>query len=90
MAIKTIEAVLHRKPIVSTTHAMRGLPFDTEAILPTADTPVAFSRDILDLIGSEAARNKRHDQVSKLADLISDEPFLDRLDRVIEETRLNG
>ncbi len=89
VAIKTIEALLHERPVLATRHALRGLP---QAIVETvgyANQPEEFAQAIRMLIGSPHLLEQRLDRSRRAAQLLRDQGFYERLTEAMDAVRLS-
>jgi hypothetical protein len=81
VAIKTIEALLHDRPICGTTHAFRGLGRPVRALFPKLDDPAAFADDLRLLIENPAAAQRRLEACRAAAKELAPKRFDDAFDR---------
>lgn len=88
VAIKTIEALLHERPVVATRHALRGLPSEIADIVGYENDPEAFARQIVELLRSQRAREHQAGRVRKAAQRLREERFYERLANAMEAVRL--
>lgn len=88
IGIKTIEALLNEKPLIATSHAMRGLPQDMRELVPTFNTPEEFAIEINRLTSSKDAMSKRQREVTAAGQLLRKEPFISRLAAALDAVRL--
>lgn len=58
MKIKLIEALAHRKAVVSTSHAIRGVELEPGRSVWVADTSEEFSRGVLTLLSNQPLREQ--------------------------------
>jgi Glycosyl transferases group 1 len=87
-AMKTIEAMLHERPVVGTQHAFRGLPTEIEETIGSHNSPEGLAAAILAPLLSkerykEACRNTR-----KGAQILRDQDYFGRLTTALEAVRL--
>ena len=87
-AMKAIEALLYERPVVGTKHAYRGLP---DAICDTTgyyNDPVELAQALIKSVLNPAAYNIVTDKTRKAAKLLRGQDYFCRLDRVLEEIRM--
>jgi len=85
ISIKTMEALTLGKPVVATSHALRGVP-QGERELPTFDEAEEFSREVCRLLRDAAARAARAAEARRLAERhFSKKEYFRRWDRVLSE-----
>jgi hypothetical protein len=89
VAIKTIEAVLHERPVVATRHALRGLPAKLVDTVGHVDEPDEFAASILHLLRSAPARDEQVRRIRYAASLLRQEPFYERLAQAMAAVRLS-
>jgi hypothetical protein len=88
VAIKSIEAILHHKPVVATRHALRGLPEGVGESLNPKDGAQEFADHILELLTNEDQFDKQRHLSIAAATRLLDERFYDRLTDSLEAVRL--
>jgi glycosyltransferase involved in cell wall biosynthesis len=75
VAIKTIEALLHERPICATPHAFRGLGHAVGSLFPRLDDAVAFAEDLRSLIEDPGAARRRLELCREAARALAPEKF---------------
>jgi hypothetical protein len=75
VAIKTIEALLHGRPICATSHAFRGLGKPLWSRFPCFDDAEAFAADLTSLVEDPAAAQARLDLCREAAGMLAPERF---------------
>lgn len=75
VAIKTIEALLHERPVCATSHAFRGLGDPLRSRFPRIDDAGAFAADLRSLIEDPAAARERLALCREAAKALAPERF---------------
>ena len=75
VAIKTIEALLHERPVCATSHAFRGLGHSLRSQFPRIDDAGAFAADLRSLIEDPAAARERLAMCREAAKALARERF---------------
>jgi hypothetical protein len=75
VAIKTIEALLHARPLCATSHAFRGLGKSLRSRVPSFDDAEAFAADLKSLIEDPAAACRRQELCREAAGMLAPERF---------------
>ncbi len=75
VAIKTIEALLHERPICATPHAFRGLGHAVGSRFPRLDDAAAFAEDLRSLIEDPGAARQRLELCREAARALAPERF---------------
>jgi hypothetical protein len=75
VAIKTIEALLHDRPVCATSHAFRGLGHSLRSRFPRIDDAKAFAADLRCLIEDPAAARERLEMCREAAETLAPERF---------------
>jgi hypothetical protein len=75
VAIKTIEGLLHGRPICGTSHAFRGLGKPVQALFPKVDDAAAFAAELQRLLQDPAAAQQRMAACRQAAAYLSPERF---------------
>jgi glycosyltransferase involved in cell wall biosynthesis len=81
VAIKTIEALLHDRPISATPHAFRGLGRSLRSRFPLCDDAETFAADLRSLIEDPAAARARLELCREAAAALAPERFDAAFDR---------
>ncbi len=66
VAIKTLEAVLHERPVLATRHALRGLPDDVARSLGHEDDPIRYAASLLQIV-TDSARHQEQLERSRMS-----------------------
>jgi len=88
LAIKTLEALLYEKPVVATSHALRGLPNEVAAAVGYENDPGAFAAAIVRLLGSQESRDRSRECTRLGARLLREQRFYERLKQAMDAVRL--
>lgn len=81
VAIKTIEALLHERPICATSHAFRGLGKSLRSRFPCFDDAEAFAADLTSLVEDAAAALGRLELCREAAGMLAPERFDEAFER---------
>ena len=90
IAIKTIEALLHERPVIATRHALRGLPSDLVDLVGFADDPHMYARSVMRAIASEASLERQTQRSRQAAQVLRDQQFYRRLAEAMDAVRLKA
>jgi hypothetical protein len=90
VAIKTLEAVLHERPVLATRHALRGLPDDVVRTIGHEDDPVEYARSLLAIVSDQARHQVRLDRSRQAAALLKEHSFYRTLGKAVDAVRLTG
>jgi hypothetical protein len=88
VSIKTIEALLHEKPVVATRHALRGLPDEVIDAIGYANDPEEFAQTVVALLESDSLRREYTDRSRHGALLLRHQGFYERLTGALDAVRL--
>jgi len=87
VAIKTIEAILHGRPVVATRHALRGLPEAIVRCIGSANEPQDFAAAVVRLVSAQAELDSAVADVVRAAGLIREQGYYGRLDAAMNAVR---
>lgn len=87
-AMKTIEAMLHERPIVGTRHAFRGLPPEIVSTIGSFNTPAELARAIISSIASEENYAEAARKTRLGAQILRDQNYFERLAAALDAVRL--
>jgi Glycosyl transferases group 1 len=90
VAIKTLEAVLHERPVLATRHALRGLPDDVVRTIGHEDNPEQYARSLLAIVADPERHQARLDGVRQAAELLRGYAFYRTLGKAVDAVRLSG
>jgi FkbM family methyltransferase len=90
VAIKTIEAILHGRPMIATRHALRGLPDDIVQCIGYANDPRQFAAAVVKLVSSRVEIDNATARVAQAAALIRRQGYDDRLDVAMADVRISS
>lgn len=88
VAIKTLEALLHERPVLATRHALRGLPDEVVRVIDHEDDPVAYAKSLLAAVFDQATHRARLDQSCRAARLLKEHSFYRTLGKAVDAVRL--
>ncbi|MEJ0015479.1 MAG: glycosyltransferase family 4 protein [Acetobacteraceae bacterium] len=88
IAIKTIEALLHERPVLATRHALRGLPQTIVEAVGYVGQQQEYAQAIRELIDQPALLEERQQRSHAGAQLLRDQGFYQRLAAALEEVRV--
>jgi polysaccharide biosynthesis protein PslH len=86
-AMKTIEALLHERPVVATKHAFRGLPQDIEAAIGFSAGPQALAQDIIKALTDPHVLERLYQTTRVGAGILRDQRYFDKLTEALEAVR---
>lgn len=90
VAIKTLEALLHERPVLATRHALRGLPDDVVRTIGHEDDPIEYARSLVAIVTDEARHEARSDRSRQAAILLRDYSFYQTLGTAVDAVRLGN
>ncbi|SFW26856.1 Glycosyltransferase involved in cell wall bisynthesis [Nitrosovibrio sp. Nv17] len=90
IAIKTLEAIQHGKPIVATRHALRGLPLAITEVLPGWLSDADLTADLTELIKSKEIRQLRANQSHRVRGILASIGFDDQMHMELDRMRALG
>jgi hypothetical protein len=88
VAIKTLEAVMHERPVLATRHALRGLPDDVVRTIGHEDDPVEYAKSLLEIVLDKTRHRARLDRSRQAAALLKEHSFYGTLGRAVDAVRL--
>jgi hypothetical protein len=88
VAIKTLEAVMHERPVLATRHALRGLPDDVVRTIGHEDDPVEYARSLLAIVSDQTRHRARLDRSRQAGALLKDHSFYGTLGKAVDAVRL--
>lgn len=88
VAIKTLEAVMHERPVLATRHALRGLPDDVVRTIGHEDDPVEYAKSLLEIVSDQTRHRARLDRSRQAAALLKEHSFYGTLGRAVDAVRL--
>jgi glycosyltransferase involved in cell wall biosynthesis len=89
VAIKTIEALLHERPVLATQRALRGLPESVVETIGYTNDAQEFADTIRALIASPQLLHQRLAKTRHAAQWLRDQHFYERLSRAMDAVRLS-
>ena len=89
VAIKTLEALLHERPVLATRHALRGLPDEVVRAVGHEDDPVAYARSLLAAVMDKTTHQARLDRSRQAASLLKKHSFYQTLGKAVDAVRLS-
>jgi hypothetical protein len=90
VAIKTLEAVLHERPVLATRHALRGLPDDAVRTIGHEDDPTRYAKSLLAVISDKERHQAQVDRARQAAALLRGYSFYRTLGTAVDAVRLSG
>ncbi len=90
IAIKTLEAIMHEKPIAATRYALRGLPENVHSVLSASADAQELTRDIIHLIESSSERENRRAKTVQAKELLVNAQFDLLLHEQLDDLRRKG
>jgi len=87
IAIKAIEAILHGRPVVATSQALRGLPDEVVQCIGHANAANEFATAVLNLVTSPSDRRIATARVAAAAAMIRQQGYYERLDAAMAAVR---
>jgi len=89
VAIKTLEAVLHERPVLATRHALRGLPDEVAQVVGHEDDPIEYAKSLLATVFDHTKYRTGWLRSRKAAMLLKDQSFYATLGKAVDAVRLN-
>ncbi len=89
VAIKTIEAVLHERPVVATQHALRGFPQAIVDTIEYTNQPKEYADAICHALASPQLMERRLERSRRAAQLLREQDFYERLAAVMDDVRVS-
>jgi polysaccharide biosynthesis protein PslH len=90
VAIKTLEAVLHERPVLATRHALRGLPDDVVQTIGHNDDPVEYATSLVAIITDQARHQEQLALSLQAATMLKAHSFQLTLGKAMDAVRLSG
>ncbi len=88
VAIKTLEAVLHGRPVLATRHALRGLPSSVVEAIGYEDDPFEFAKSLLEIVTNAAHYAEQTERSRRARELLVRHSFYDVLKCGVDSVRL--
>jgi hypothetical protein len=88
VAIKTLEALLHERPVLATRQALRGLPDKVVQTIGYQDDPMEYARSLLSIVGDHGRYRAKLEQSRRAARLLAECSFWDTLGSAVDAVRL--
>jgi hypothetical protein len=88
VAIKTLEAVLHERPVLATRHALRGLPDEVAQAVGHEDDPIEYAKSLLAIVFDHTKYREGWLRSRKAAILLKEHSFYATLGKAVDSVRL--
>lgn len=88
VAIKTLEAVLHERPVLATRHALRGLPCSVVEAIGHEDDPLEFAKSLLAIVTDSLRHSAQVERSRRASELLIRHSFYDVLGRGVDSVRV--